>query len=721
MSLHLFAHKADKNLLLEALNSATIPDDQYKFHKFPSGNSTINQKFIQSIFSKIKDAERDILFLPADFYEVNVLELLMNIRMTQRDDKAKMKIVIYSIHSLFHHLQRHPTTLFYTSPNTLFLDLLELKDTVERLARIEEAGGRLMTNEEYEKLVQFMPDIPLFKENKSRHTLASQFGAYLMIDFTDRLSEKASNLGLSGEFPFLKNYKRRDQDTDIEELDAYLRQCLFAFKSNKSANSFSDSTKLELVLSSIQQIHRHSENGKIGLIDDEAQNIERNNKKSSGWLLSFQSVLFSEGSKNDIIEDVIEKCEINLEEISEKENLKHLCKQVKNNNYTCLLLDLKLDRKVKNEEEEQNIEDELGYKILQELKTTFPSLPVIMITSSNKPWRHRALIRAGADAVWVKEGVDENRSPKLSDINIIRLLKLIYHATGREYQFLKRIGKKIESIKEDREKYWWHAKELKWDREKYIQKLLQNNILKSDKKSSQEEKADSLRKHNVSAANLEDLKKQIPVLLNDILLLMKYYLRKTLLESKAFVILEQEPSESNNNVNVNFIAKSVIIQLGKIIELIHGQRAHVENFEDRVNSALMGARYVSIKGIIKRIDLKRGDWIGFFLYQFRNECAHYLEDVKYSFVEEEGNPRSLALVTSYALAYLSMKIQPFNSDNEYELRAIMDERSRKMKHDYISELYRRNDKTLKLKTVTIFKEIQKEILYGAKPDSHKKH
>jgi CheY-like chemotaxis protein len=66
-----------------------------------------------------------------------------------------------------------------------------------------------------------------------------------------------------------------------------------------------------------------------------------------------------------------------------------------------------------------------GAKVLRWLRDRSYGIPVIMTTASNKVWSLEQLIQLGADAFWVKEGLDERKTPGESVRNYIRLLRLV--------------------------------------------------------------------------------------------------------------------------------------------------------------------------------------------------------------------------------------------------------------------------------------------------------
>lgn len=663
MSLQIFARPEDKDYLSALFNQRGIPSNQYNFHSFPSDVSTKNiEDAVSCIRDKIDDFEKDVLMISADFKDVNVLQLLLEIRMLRDSDLALMKVVICCMPSLFNYLKANASNVFFASPNTFVLDILDLKDIPDRLIRIMEEDGRLMSEEKQKEVVRYMTNVPIFDKNQSRHKLASQYGASLLFGFAERVEKASRKYKYYGFEEVVKRAKKIDNYGE-RYLDNYLRQCLFAYRKQVQNQAFNQK-KFSKIASLIQNIHQNVKGSKIGLIDDETSKIVSNKSINFGWLHAFQKLLFED--KEAFLEDVVGKCGMDyLHLVDNDKTINEITKRIKEEDYACLLLDVKLTKPT--EDEKPSVEDELGTKLLKSIREKFPTLPIIMITSSNKPWRHRTLIDYGAEAVWVKEGVDEQRSAELSDTNIIRLLMLIQNATGEEYQFMRRLGDAVKEFDNTSNVYWWHNTPLIWNK----------NVRTYDKKLKQLRKSD---------ADSDDLKKEIPKLLNEGIVYLRSYLRQTKMEfDESDLFEETSKNDRYERMDINFLAKSIVVQLGKIIELIHGQKYQDDKGKDRINKSIIGAGKVYS---LNKFEVVRGDWIGYFLYEFRNECAHYFENVKYAFLNQNNQSRSLSFFIAHLVAYLSSDVMSYHSDVRNESSRIKKDK-KSLKFSYIANLAKR--------------------------------
>lgn len=161
-------------------------------------------------------------------------------------------------------------------------------------------------------------------------------------------------------------------------------------------------------------------NSKILIIDDEVNN---------GWEQIFREMMpkaYFKGFEP-------EKSYVGKVEDLYNEKVKD---EISTFNPDLILLDLRLF-----EENDRSIEtDKLSGKILLEfIKEDYKSVPILITTASNKIWTYQSLINIGADAYWIKEGIDEQRDVKDSIQNYCRLIFLINRLTDEKYKILKKL------------------------------------------------------------------------------------------------------------------------------------------------------------------------------------------------------------------------------------------------------------------------------------------
>ncbi|KAA3632561.1 MAG: hypothetical protein DWQ02_14575 [Bacteroidetes bacterium] len=196
--------------------------------------------------------------------------------------------------------------------------------------------------------------------------------------------------------------------------------------------------------------------------------------------------------------------------------------------------------------------------------------------------------------------------------------------TGSEYQFLKRVDQTIQEL-EQNPFLWWKKDQVYWQLPRYSYPPNHQKVIDY----------------------LSDTRDRIRNYLS------KYFLHVNDLEIQHSYIKTKIKQKENKFV------KSMIRHLGQIIEMVHGQK-----FNDtfRLNGAIIGGRYDQ-----KRNNLicNRSDWIGFALYQLRNECSHYFDNFIFTFQSNQKYPtRNLKAFLSHLLAYLSTSELPVNSQNK---------------------------------------------------------
>jgi len=271
-------------------------------------------------------------------------------------------------------------------------------------------------------------------------------------------------------------------------------------------------------------------------------------------------VLTDESYDEDEREDIIKRLFEQIEDIFETKYAPNL-----------ILIDMRLfgEKGVSYEVEEIS-----GNKLLKKIRSKYRGVPVIVTTASNKAWSRETLVQAGADGYWIKEGIDDRRSPEETVRNYLSLLELIETATGEKYQFTRRYGKAIEDLKSEDE-FWWEGKE--WENKELGRKV--NNDIS---------------------------KEEVFEMLEDSITMTRMYLRGYEMESRDNIDTHRAPED--------MIIWSIAQHLGKIIEKVHSFSKLKGSFSN----------YRTIGGINKSGYWKecRGDWFGMRLYEFRSMASH---------------------------------------------------------------------------------------------------
>lgn len=582
----------------------------------------------------------------------------------------KSKIIIQT--------QVPPQLYFRQEPlfSLAFSPLVDVIETLEELPSLIKSSQQFLSEIELHKVRNYLPTPEAIDSLDNRHNHASVLGVFQLYRFARYFYEESPEL-----------HKKYAEPKILPELglSSSIRDRLFIHRFNLPKEKVNITEVKQL----IDQIHsqlatKNNTCRKIALIDDEANQLYHGAKLGAAWCSALNTILFSE---NCVI-DVLKECDVDL---NNRQNfvakISTVIEHIKSLDPVCILLDVRLLSKEIQLGEPTEKAGKSGLQLLAKLRTAFPALPVIMITSSSEVWTHRRLINLGADAVWMKEGLDESRAPLQSYYNVIRLLELIRRVSGSHYQVISRLGKKLQQIQEacrtNEKKFWWQKSEvIAWP---------DGNVYNGH------------LNHFYSFAIPEQINKKLPVILSDVILLLKKYLKLTDLEFDESDI----GKDYGEQICESDWAKLIVIHMAKSIELIHGyEMSH--RHENRVNAGIIGG-YPS-KVSYRSIEAVRGDWIAFGLYQLRNECAHYLGEVHYSFGILNQDPRSLVYFAAHLFAYLTNPYQPYHSKQSLDFPWLSNgQRNRLLPPEYLENLI---EKHLLNPSMQSHKQIFNEILFN---------
>jgi len=470
-----------------------------------------------------------------------------------------------------------PGTLFGRSgKDSLYLELEKEHSEIENLPELDISWLKPFLN----------PRIDF--EESGRHNLANQFAAQNILNIHNTINHD-STLAIF-ENPILRKLAfSLDYNPSFEQI-----------LQNNYTESKDDKLTLEnAIKNSMKEVQKALHIKKVGkkqeglyelfaVIDDQGHSIAN---LEAGWTDVISKMIFGKkGYAVDILSEI--------GFTGEKRNFDVLAKQivqnVKKDNYRCILLDLNLT-----DNEQQETEKKTGAKLFKILKKEFPSLPIVIITASNKSWRKDKMLKLGADAFWIKEGLDENRGQYESVRNYLRLLEILKVLVGEEYQYLKRMGDAIELLKQKLKKgslYW--SVRYTWTQSESPRRLTINY---------------TKEKHHETVLNVLEGNHQK---------------MRTLLRNKL---------TQHNSFDEEVWIKSIIQQFSFPVEIIHNYSTEQD-------------KYIGVPTLIDR-----NDKIGFYLYKnYRNLVAHPNRSYVYKFgeIKDMNREKSLTYFTSHILSYL---------------------------------------------------------------------
>lgn len=294
---------------------------------------------------------------------------------------------------------------------------------------------------------------------------------------------------------------------------------------------------------------------KILYIDDQAK---------EGWSEIFQLLLYGKMSYSHFL--FIYDCSSDIDTL-----FIYLKKKILDFRPDLILLDIRLKNEIGTYIQLNGLS---GAKILERIRSEFPGLPVMMTTASNKAWTFQEIMNIGADAYWIKEGIDNHNAPEDIILNYYRFFWLINQLNDRKYKVLRDFSQFVKEI--DYYGGWWNN----------FQKQLKIKPIKI-------------------RSNSEELKK----LLHEVVENIRMYLH--------YIHLEYGINNSHSDISDSYYSSSIINKLGNVIEIIHDIKE--EDYE-RVEG--IG---IDVSGMIR----KRGDFDGNEIRNVRHKASHrefYLTD-----------------------------------------------------------------------------------------------
>lgn len=373
------------------------------------------------------------------------------------------------------------------------------------------------------------------------------------------------------------NLLERDNFTELlpddiqDELDS-LNGFLIAYDNELSdrigeANEQNRSQRRELAFSTPIDIVPLPRFPKILLIDDQA---------GEGWSDIYQHIIYGGENRDFHTFNNFPASNSNHEEGIEhiKENvIEYLINQM-NNKVDCILLDLRLQPGDKNKE----VHKVSGVKILKHINKHFKGIPILVTSASNKIWSYQEVIKAGADAYWLKEGVDNLQNAEDSIKSYVNFIEIIAAFMNEEYQFLREMNKNLKKFREPpAPRFWWVRKT--WPTVNFDGRGVNTNL-----------------DLYTTAENVEKFYQDGILLFQNFL--KGKYLQKNLQDGDWFYY------------------SSIIIHLAKLIEKFHG---HIIYDPDNTNPTY---------GQLTEI---RRDTLGKKLYKIRNTAAHFKHSIKIDF------------------------------------------------------------------------------------------
>lgn len=220
---------------------------------------------------------------------------------------------------------------------------------------------------------------------------------------------------------------------------------------NEATNDISDQVNLINELNKqldtiFSKIYKKLNVNSVLVRNIDARILYIDDKANSGWGDIFQYMIYNKLNPSQFI--IINPINKSMEDL-----IKEVDYSIDEMNPDLVLLDLRLfDESGFN----INIDELSGKKVLDNIRKHHKSVPVIIVSASNKIANYEELIKAGADSYWIKEGIDDRRDLTDSIKSYLRFINLISITNQSEYKILKSMGKTYKTLKHKTN--WWEEK-----------------------------------------------------------------------------------------------------------------------------------------------------------------------------------------------------------------------------------------------------------------------
>ncbi len=366
-----------------------------------------------------------------------------------------------------------------------------------------------------------------------------------------------ANLSSGGASEFYEEEKKMDEviaqkTTELKELKLKKEQIESTLNEikNQKANRIIEVSGNENTISRIKNNRTSlaSNSQKILYIDDQA---------NEGWSDIFQILLYGKLDASRFL--AIFDCSKDIDSI-----YKVIEEKIESFNPNLILLDLRLKKEAGSH---FNIDELSGTQILQKVRTAYPGLPVMMTTASNKVWTYQELMKTGADAFWIKEGLDSRFNASDSINNYERFLWLISKLFDGKYRVLIDFAQFVSNI--DFSKGWWNEYQ---------------------------------KKARIKEIRIQHNSEELRKLLLEVVENIRMYLH--------YIHLEYGSLNEEKQVSESYHASSIINKLGNVVEIINDITE--EDFIKREGAG----------GNVSEMINNRGDFQGNKIRSARNTASH---------------------------------------------------------------------------------------------------
>ncbi|MBP6236780.1 MAG: hypothetical protein KA536_11580 [Saprospiraceae bacterium] len=279
-----------------------------------------------------------------------------------------------------------------------------------------------------------------------------------------------------------------------------------------------------------------------------------------------------------------------------------------------------------------------GLRLLKKIKTHYPQIPIIITSASIKTLPFTLSREYGAEAFWLKIGLDSHPTKDEIIDNYYELKYLLKILNYDEYRIKKQVEFFIYKLN-NHEKFWWHNHT--WDEIDVTTEKKNNHTFEESK------------------LNIEG---QVKTVFSNMLIFLNEYLHEKYISKNEY-----------NFTKEGYYHTMIMLKIGEIIEAIH-PAWFFKKEKDTITSGLLAGH--------------RGDATGKNIYYRRSEYAHHKpkkKDLNF-FIES----------IEIALRYLSDKIIVLEDTVKKQAEESMQKRSESIAKNIIDDTNKKIDQEFKV-------------------------
>ncbi|HMQ77449.1 MAG TPA: response regulator [Flavobacteriales bacterium] len=261
--------------------------------------------------------------------------------------------------------------------------------------------------------------LPAYDEARFKHRLANLWGIQRLCAVHERVTGTGLELGADTEPP----------------LEFFMLQRLLDNATDGSDDWIQEARRARTRLGNRLQESRL----KVLLIDDQA---------FDGWADLYAAMLF-----DDPYDQRLQQLPLSNAKLQDRDTYfkEELILEIKKRQTDLILLDLRLS----DEDHGANVKDLSGVRLMEQIRTVDPAVPIIVTTASARAESLDHLRHLGCDAYWVKEDVSSPSGLERAGQSYTNLLELVLGTMDPLWDEARQFGRHIVELEGAKAQHWW--------------------------------------------------------------------------------------------------------------------------------------------------------------------------------------------------------------------------------------------------------------------------